>query len=401
MYINFHSIFSLRKAYALYSALFLLLLIFAGCEHKKQPEMTPWGSPLASDSVPSSTTFGLADIMNNGEMIVLTMTGPQTYYDYHGRGLGLHYMLCEQFAQHLGVSLRVEVCKDTAEMVSRLQRGEGDVIAYPLPRTVKGVRFAGLHIDSLHTSWAVNSESRELADSLNSWFRPAMIAATEQQEDFLLSTRSITRHVYSPFLNRSGGVISHYDQYFQQYAPLARWDWRLMAAQCYQESTFDPKARSWAGARGLMQIMPGTAQHLGLAESDLENPQMNIAAAAKYIRELSGKFADVPHPERIYFVLASYNGGSFHIRDAMALASKHGRNPHSWADVSEFVLKLQQPQYYNDPVVRHGYMRGSETVNYVDRIRQRWADYRGGARPGTRGFITQPERAHRKYRWHL
>src|SRR3712207_3329853 len=124
----------------------------------------------------------------------------------------------------------------------------------------------------------------------------------------LLSTRSIVRHVYSPMLNRANGTISHYDKYFLQYAPLARWDWRLMAAQCYQESTFDPRARSWAGACGLMQIMPGTARHLGLPLENIFDPESNIAASAKYLAELSRHFKDVRNPiEQYHYVLASYN----------------------------------------------------------------------------------------------
>ena len=91
-------------------------------------------------------------------------------------------------------------------------------------------------------------------------------------------------------LNRDGGIISHYDGYFQRYASTIRWDWRLMAAQCYQESTFDPEARSWAGACGLMQIMPSTADHLGLPRANIFNPEQNIAAAAKYLGELEHNF---------------------------------------------------------------------------------------------------------------
>ena len=76
-------------------------------------------------------------------------------------------------------------------------------------------------------------------------------------------------------------------------------------------------------------------------------------------------------------MLAAYNGGGFHIRDAMALARKYGRNPYHWRDVEPFVLGLQRAEYYNDPVVRNGYMRGSETVDYVRRIHERWNGYRG------------------------
>ena len=123
-----------------------------------------------------------------------------------------------------------------------------------------------------------------------------------------------------------------------------------------------------------MQIMPRTADHLGLSRTEIYDPERNIAAAAKYIYELSKHFSDVSNPiERSYYVLASYNGGYFHIRDAMALARKYGRNPYSWSDVREFVLRLSTPPYYNDPVVKYGYMRGHETVDYVSRIVDRWA----------------------------
>ena len=236
----------------------------------------------------------------------------------------------------------------------------------------------GAGVDSLGVQWAVDTGNKELADSLNNWFKPNMLAEIKKEESYLLSSNSVKRHVYAPFLNRAGGVISHYDPLFKKYAPVARWDWRLMAAQCYQESCFDPQARSWAGARGLMQIMPATASHLGLAMSDIHDPEKNISAAARYINELTGYFRNIPSStERQLFVLASYNGGYFHVQDAMALARKNGKSPYRWRDVAYYILALEQPQYYNDPVVKYGYMRGSETVDYVDRIRQRYAQYRG------------------------
>lgn len=377
----------MKKVYLL--ALFALFM-FIGCSSKKeQPEMTPWGTPVGekgeSDSVSTSNHsdkgFSLDDILSNGEMIMLTVNGPTTYYDYHNRGMGLQYLLCEKFAQDIGVSLRVEECKDTAEMVSKLEKGEGDVIAVPLPRkTTKGdLLFCGVTPDSTKTQWAVVGGNKSLAEKLNSWFKPQMIAQVRQEESFWLSSRSIKRHVYSPFLNRSKGVISKYDRYFQMYAGQARMDWRLMAAQCYQESCFDPNAKSWAGACGLMQIMPSTAAHLGLPMDMVHEPEANIAAAAKYMAELQSHFSDVGDPgQRILYALAAYNGGFHHIRDAMALTRKHGGNPGNWAEVREFVLRLSQPAYYNDPVVKSGYMRGTETADYVDRIRARWSEY-GGA----------------------
>ena len=380
--------------------------------------MTPWGTPIgdtedtnASDSTLSGNKgFSLDDIVENGELIMLTVNGPTTYYNYHNHGMGLQYLLCEKFAQQIGVSLRVEECKDTTEMIKKLEKGEGDVIAVPLPRhSTKGnLLFCGVTPDSNKTQWAVLGGNKSLADTLNHWFRPTMIAQVKKEESFLLSSRSIRRHVYSPFLNRSKGVISKYDHYFQMYSGTARMDWRLMAAQCYQESCFDPNARSWAGACGLMQIMPSTASHLGLPTEMIHEPEANIAAAARYMAELQQHFSDIGDPsQRILFALASYNGGYYHIRDAMALTRKYGGNPQHWDEVKEYVLRLSQPTYYGDGVVKYGYMRGSETADYVERIRSRWSDYCGGIIP-TRsfdrgsgsfggGFHGAPMKAHRKY----
>lgn len=387
--------------------LLLFTALFAdSCSEQKKPELTPWGTPMGSDSIPSNDNFGLNDIINNGEMIMVTVSGPDTYYDYHGHGMGLQYLLCEKYAQKLGVSLRVDVCKDTAEVVRKIKAGDADIVAMQLPDSVKGVDYTDVKVDSLKHGWAVNADNKELAESIDAWFTKDMVSKMRREESFLLSTRSVQRHVYSPMLNRSKGIISRFDSYFQQFAPLARLDWRLMAAQCYQESTFDPNARSWAGACGLMQIMPSTADHLGLSRESLFNPAENIAASAKYMQELGQHFADVPLSERVWFQLASYNGGTNHVRDAMALARKYGRNPRRWDDVSEFVQRLSSPQFYTDPVVRSGYMRGAETVDYVNRIRARWAQYRGVAGGGSfggsfGGFVTTPQRARRSYKWHL
>lgn len=197
----------------------------------------------------------------------------------------------------------------------------------------------------------------------------------------------------APLQNRAKGIISAYDSHFVRHCRTIGWDWRLMAAQCYQESGFDPQAISWAGARGLMQIMPETAVHLGLPLGQIHNPELNIGAAAKYIRELNQTFDDIPgRMDRINFVLAAYNGGAGHVRDAMALALKHGKNPHAWEDVSGFILKLSQPQYYNDPIVRFGYLRGQETYDYVKSINERWQHYRNAIPGAGNGTIPAPSR---------
>ena len=351
------------------------MLLLVSCHQRQERVVTPYGSVL--DSVEVTEDFDLPDIQTNGELIMATVSGPETYYDYHGRQLGTQYLICQHFADSLGVRLRIDVCRDSAELRRRLDEGEADLVAWPTPGEIE-----------------VGAEKPELAEELALWYHPDHIAAAKKEEQELLTVKKVRRRIFSPMLDKRGGIISHYDQYFIAYSRDIRWDWRLLAAQCYQESTFDPKAVSFAGAKGLMQIMPGTADHLGVSRSRLYEPEANIAAATKYIAELQRTFADIgDHYERTNFVLASYNGGAHHIRDAMALAKRDGKNNHRWGEVAPYVLKLAQPKYYNDPLVKYGYMRGSETVDYVSKIRQRFAGYQGVKSPHMGFHVSKPRKA--------
>lgn len=385
----------------------LFILSISACTERQQPTQTPWGDTFGTDTV-SSNTFSLRDIQESGEMVVLTISGPNTYYEYRGKQMGTQYLLCEKFAQKIGVSLRVEVCKSIDEMIKKFNAGDADIIVYQIPTSTKGTIPCGYSTNNGKLAWAVRTDNTELADSLRSWYKPEIAESVKREEKALFSTQSIHRRVYAPMLNTQAGIISNYDHLFKRYAPIARWDWRLLAAQCYQESCFDPKAYSWAGAKGLMQIMPETAKHLGLAESDVYEPELNIYAAARYINELNTRFIDIRNSEeRKFFILASYNGGFFHIRDAMALAKKNGKNPYKWIHVAEYVLKLSTPEYYNDPVVKYGYMRGSETANYVSAIYSRWQKYRGIRNTATITptddvpTVYEPHKASKKHRFKL
>lgn len=353
--------------------------MLASCLGRRQePIVTPYGSVL--DSVNVSEDFDLQDIQTSGELIMATLSGPETFYDYHGRQLGTQYLICQRFADSLGVRLRVEICRDSLELIRKLNEGSVDLVAWATPGNI-----------------VADENKPELMEELKAWYQPSYVDWAKKEETALLTVKRVRRRIFSPMLDAKGGVISHYDSYFMTYSRDIRWDWRLMAAQCYQESTFDPKAVSFAGAKGLMQIMPGTADHLGVDRSKLYDPETNIAAAAKLIKELQQTFADISdNYERTNFVLASYNGGSHHIRDAMTLAKRDGKNPLRWSEVSPYVLKLASPQYYKDPIVKYGYMRGSETVDYVEKIRLRHASYKGVKSPHLGFHPSQPRKADKR-----
>lgn len=381
---------SRRISIFLYVSIIALTLV--SCDmlsREKEVKTTPWGDVIDEEGKPieedadslscNSSCADIKDIVNSGELIVFTLTGPETYYDYHGHGMGLHYMLCERFAKTLGVSVRMEICKDTLEMVTKLRNGEGDIAAFPLQKQYAdkyGVALSCVKNEE-SAAWALNKGNVSMAAELEKWFKKGMFDDVKKEIKQLLTYGFVKRHVYPFMLSQRDAVISRYDELFRKYASTAQCDWTLLASQCYQESCFDPHARSWAGACGLMQIMPGTADHLGLSRSQLFEVEPNIAAACRYMNELQGKFSDIrDRQERLKFALASYNGGYFHVRDAMALAQKYGKNPQRWNDVRTYILGLQESRYYNDPVVKNGYMRGSETADYVDRIIDRWRQYR-------------------------
>ena len=331
---------------------------------------TPWGGTVSIDGeapvTQSTDSAGLGE-----EIIMLTLYGPETYYEYHGKDMGTNYLLCEKLAEYLRKSVRIDVCRDTTDMLQRLQSGEGDIIAVPLSRKHQQGFI------TVANNWVVSSSSTQLASLIRSWYKPGMLAQVREQEQYQLSVASVTRRIFPVMLSASKGTISHYDHLFRKYAPVALVDWTLLAAQCYQESCFDPQAHSWAGACGLMQIMPSTADHLSLPRQQIYEPEPNVAAAARYMRELQTLFLDINNPaERIRFALAAYNGGANHVRDAMALAKKYGAIPQRWSDVRRYILLLQDSRYYTDPIVKYGYMRGSETAQYVDNIMQRHSQYR-------------------------
>lgn len=353
--------------------------------------------------------YDLPEIEEAGEIIIATMYGPETYYSYHGKPTGLAYDLISNYASTIGLRIRVEPVKDTASLFKILASGEADVIAIELPTNSirkHGFIACGAYSDSsntgkpMHVSWAVRKNQPELAQSLNQWYNPDIKQKLKSGERKHIGTSAVRRKVRAPYLSRAKGIISQYDTHFMQGSQRMGWDWRLIAAQCYQESGFDPRAVSWAGAKGLMQIIPSTAKLLGI--KNIYDPAENIDAGCRYLKQLQEKFKDVRNRnDKICFTLAAYNGGYHHIRDAMNLARKNGKNPYSWNDVRFFVRNLDKPQYYNDPVVKNGFMIGSETYNYVESILQRWSKYRDGkpvSIDSDMQFIT-PQRSKRKNRF--
>lgn len=225
-------------------------------------------------------------------------------------------------------------------------------------------------------SWAVRKDCPALAAAANKWHEENMTspAYTASMKRYFEISKAIP---HSPILSLREGIISHFDDLFKKYAPEIGWDWRLLASLAYTESNFDPNAVSWAGAKGLMQLMPATARAMGVPAGKEQDPEESIKAAVKYIAATSKSFTSLPEAERINFVLASYNSGIGHVFDAMALAEKYGKNKYVWRDnVENFILLKSNEEYFTDPVCKNGYFRGIETYNFVRDITARFEQYK-------------------------
>lgn len=231
------------------------------------------------------------------------------------------------------------------------------------------------------SSWAVRKDMPQLAKALDDWFeensgKPVYRATIKKY--FELSKRLPDSLEGEILVRLPDGAISVFDSIFRKHAPTAGYDWYLLAAVAYQESHFRTDLSSWAGAVGLMGLMPRTAQLYGVEGEELEDPDKSVMAGANYISYLNRYFSKIENQEeRVKFVLASYNGGLGHITDARALAQRYGDNPDVWfGSVEKYIELKSKPEYYNDPVVKCGYLRGTEVVNYVRQVMQRWSRYK-------------------------
>lgn len=227
-------------------------------------------------------------------------------------------------------------------------------------------------------AWAVKPGADSLQIALNDWL--ASFRTTRKfrylYKKYFEDQRLINSHG-SEMHSRRGGRISPYDRTIKKIAEEYDWDWRLLASLVYQESRFNINARAWTGAFGLMQIMPNTAERFGVTPASPAEAQ--IRAGMQFLEWLDKQLPldIVDRQERIKFMMAAYNCGLGHILDARRLAEKYNKDPNTWTGHTEIYMKKKsESKYYRDPVVKHGYARGSETYYFVRDIMERYEHYK-------------------------
>ncbi len=239
--------------------------------------------------------------------------------------------------------------------------------------------------------WAVRQNSSELAAALNE-FLSSHLAENRRgefvssrfhrvlQSKYFADSNLIRGREDHPFRPGRTGRVSPYDELFQTVGSKYDIDWRLLASMAYQESRFDPSSKSFAGAVGLLQVMPRTA---GLPEDELYDADVNVEVAGRHFKSLWNNYHFLDDKMRLAFSLAAYNAGQGHLDDARMLAIMRGEDPNQWPSVRKSLLLLLEPEQYRR--VRYGYVRGTETTKYVDDIMRRYEIFQNllaATRPG-------------------
>jgi len=215
-------------------------------------------------------------------------------------------------------------------------------------------------------SWAMRNTSTEMLQVVNTWLlEKKKRFIPDLYTKYFLNSKNQHFRTTSVYSSLGGNRISVYDELIQENAKTLGWDWRLLAAVVYKESAFDTTALSYAGAQGLLQLMPVTLERFGVTNPN--DPVESLRGGVKYLQYLDKFWLErVPETnERIKFILASYNIGQGHVEDAWRLTLKYRKNTQSWQEVSNFLNLKSDPKYYRDPVVKSGYAKGHIAVNYV------------------------------------
>ncbi|PIE36388.1 membrane-bound lytic murein transglycosylase MltF [candidate division KSB3 bacterium] len=417
------------------------------------------------------STRDAADIKQSGKLIVLTRNAPSTWYvGRDGQPVGPEYDMVESFAAQMGVTVEY-VIKDTVkDIMSALEKGEGDIAAAGLtvtdarklkfqfspayldvtqqvvcrrdkvqPESVKDL--IGLNLTTIANSsyserlselktnghpdlqWSETGDKDTehllaevseglidctIADShivdINRRYLPRLMAPfnlTQDQSlawamqkgaenlkkeienwfgDYKESGRlGATLEKYYGFFDafdyvdvntlhrRIKGRFPKYEAMFKKAADKYNLPYSLLAAQGYQESHWNAKAKSPTGVRGIMMLTRPTAKAMGV--KNRLNPEQSINGGAKYLARLKGRLSDeIKEPDRTWLALAAYNVGMGHLHDAQTLARKMKLDPYSWRSIREVLPLLSQKRYYKE--LKYGYARGSEPVKYVQRIRE-------------------------------
>jgi len=216
-------------------------------------------------------------------------------------------------------------------------------------------------------AWVLAPNSKELEADMYSWLNSYNQSGrmAELKDHYYSHILYFDYYDTKMFYKRMETRLPKYEKYFKEAGEKYGISWKLIAAQSYQESHWNPKAKSFTGVRGLMMLTLSTAKYLGV--KNRLDPKQSIRGGVRHLNQMIRSVPDgVEGENRIKFALAAYNVGMGHVKDAQVLAGKFGLDKNTWRDLKAVLPLLSQKRYYR--TLKYGYARGSEPVRYVESI---------------------------------
>lgn len=326
---------------------------------------------------------GMVLVQRKGRNAIAKVTDLENRKVYIARNSVFHNRL-QALNDEIGGGIRIVLAADSTSIDSLIEQVEDGTIDYTLAyQDIASVYYNyNKQLDvrlpvafPQSKGWVMRRNTPDFNAAVTEWWQQTDAKSIAKLKSIYFNNNLYISSHRKVLLSK--GSISPYDAYFKMYAPEIGWDWRLLTALVYHESRFDSTIVSYAGAMGLMQLMPVTALRYGLDSTNVFNPEKNIAAGVQYIKYLQRVYRHVEDKEEQQkFILASYNAGPAHILDAMALAKKYGKHPDIWYDnVEYYLMKKSEPEYYNDEVVKYGLFRGGQTRRYVQSVFETYQNY--------------------------
>ena len=288
-----------------------------------------------------------------------------------------------QALQQQGIALELIAAPEeleTEDLIAQVASGEIDLTVsdshiLDIELTWRDDIRAAFPLQQRQHGWVVRKENPQLLQALNAFHKKEYrgLFYNVTYDKYFKNSKRIRRHIEERADSTENNALSPFDKFVKKHAQHYGFDWRLIVSQMYQESRFDPKAKSWVGALGLLQVMPRTAKEFGI--TDLHDPDSGLKAGVRYLNWLLQRFEpELDIGERTWFALAAYNAGIGHVRDARRLAKNKGWDADRWFDnVERAMLLLSKKEYAKK--AKHGYVRGHEPVKYVRQIRDRYLAY--------------------------
>ena len=306
------------------------------------------------------------------------------------RNSSYYYRL--QDLQKKGIDVEINLVsntKDTESLLFEISSGDyaatvaDDNIFQASNKYMQGLQRGPTIAKNDTIAWAIRENANDLETELNRFlyqhFRFGKAGQPPKRSSFLNILRKRyfeegpqIAEYYNPESSERGlGIISPYDDLIKQVADSADIDWLMVASIMAQETKFNPNSKSWAGAVGLMQVMPRYSEVEN--EEKLYDAETNVREGVRIIKEHLRHYSYMDSTDQWSFALAAYNAGPGHIADARRLAMDQNKNPNEWENISDALLKLMHRKYYKD--ARYGFCRGIETVRYVKEIKNRYNTY--------------------------